>query len=70
MKLGIIISIIIFALGLLMTILQLWFSLFSKEVFLNSIITLVLLFVFVLVVTLILRDYFEEKQQKQDKFLR
>lgn len=70
MKIGIIFSLVFFIIGVVMSILQLWFGLFEYNFFIKMILTLGVLIVLSLVISLALRDYFEEKDLKKEDYLR
>lgn len=70
MKNGIYFSLGLFSIGVFLTILQIWFELFSGDIFLKLISTIVIILVLSVIVILILKDYFEEKKLKEDNFIR
>lgn len=69
MRTGAIICLIIFVTWVLIALLQLWFDLFSGEIFLKLTITAGALFAVVLGVSLVVREYIEEKKMKDDGYI-
>ena len=69
MKKGSIICLGIFVLAALLGLLQLWFALLSAELFSKVIITLGVAFVIALVVTLVKKEYIDDKNLKDSGFL-
>lgn len=64
MKTGSIICLVLFILGSLLSLAQLWFEPLTAEVFTKLIVTLVILFVVVLGITLVRNEYIENKKMK------
>ena len=64
MKTGSIICLVIFVLGAMISLAQLWFSPFDVEVFVKTMITLGVIFVVVLGITLVKKEYIENKKMK------
>ncbi len=64
MKTGSIICLAIFVLGAILSLTQLWFSPFDVEVFVKIMITLGVIFVVVLGITLVKKEYIENKKMK------
>ena len=69
MKKGSITCLGIFVLAALLGLLQLWFALLSAELFSKVIITLGVAFVIALVVTLVKKEYIDDKNLKDSGFL-
>lgn len=69
MKTGPMICLGLFVLAALLALLQLWFVPFSAESFTKLMITLGILFVIVLGITLVRREYVEEKKMKEDGYI-
>lgn len=69
MKNGAMICLGLFVTAALLMLLQLWFTLFSGETFSKLLITLGILFVIVFGITLVRREYAEEKKMKDDDFI-
>ena len=69
MKTGSIICLGIFVLAALLGLLQLWFAPLSAEFFSKVIITLGVAFVIALVVTLVKKEYIDDKNLKDSGFL-
>ncbi len=69
MKTGSIICLSIFVLGALLALTQLWFAPLSAEVFTKVLITLTVLFVVVLGITLVRREYVDDKNMKDSGYI-
>jgi hypothetical protein len=69
MKVGAIICLCIFVAWVILALLELWFSILSLEVFWKLTITAGALFIVVLGVALVLREYVEEKKLKDDGYI-
>lgn len=69
MKIGAIICLLIFVAWVLMALLQLWFSLFSLELFWKLTVTAGALFVVVLGIALVVREYVADKKLKEDGYI-
>lgn len=69
MRTGAIICLIIFVTWVLIALLQLWFDLLSGEIFLKLTITAGALFVVVLGIALVVREYIDEKKMKDDGYI-
>ena len=69
MKTGSIICSAIAVIWVLLALFQIWFSGFSYEVFIKLSITAGLLFAIVLGLSLVIREYLNEKKMKEDGFL-
>ncbi len=64
MKTGIIISTTLFVTGVLLSLIQLWFAPWSRELFDKMIFTIAGLFVITLVVSFVYKEYKENKKLK------
>jgi hypothetical protein len=69
MRTGAIICLTIFVTWVAIALLQLWFDLLNGEIFLKLTITAGALFVVVLGVTLVVREYVDEKKMKDDGYI-
>jgi len=69
MRTGAIICLSIFVLGAGLALAQLWFAPLSAEVFSKLLITLGVIFVVVLGVTLVRREYISDKNMKDSGFI-
>ena len=69
MKYGSIVCTVLFIIGVLLTLSQMWFSFFTAAVFIKTLITLIALFLIVLVVTLVSKEYFGQKEMKRKGFI-
>lgn len=69
MKVGAIICLVIFVLAALLSLIQMWFSPLGTESFVKTLITLGVLFVVVLGITLVRREYIEDKKMKDSGYL-
>ena len=69
MKYGSIVCTILFVLGVVLSLVQLWFGLFDSAVFAKAIITISAFFVVSLVVTLVLREYVSDKEMKKKGYI-
>jgi hypothetical protein len=69
MRTGAIICLAIFVIWVAVALLQLWFDLLSGEIFLKLTITAAALFVVVLGVALVVREYVDEKKMKDDGYI-
>lgn len=69
MKFASYIAIAVVALWSLMTLMQLWFTPFSADLYLKLTVTLVLLGGGIVTIALIFREYTSEKKLKEDKFI-
>jgi len=69
MKFGSIICTILFVLGFALAILQLWLGLFEAEFFSKMLITIGALFIVALGVTLVVHEYFSDKEMKKKGFI-
>ena len=69
MKMASIISMSLFVLWVLFAIIDMWFDIFSWDVFVKLTVTLGLIAVVALGIALARREYMEEKQMKKDKYI-
>jgi len=69
MKIGAILCLVIFVTWVFVALLQLWFDLLSGEVFWKLTVTAGALFVVVLGVSLVIREYIDEKKMKDDGYI-
>jgi len=69
MKNGAMICLGLFVAAALLILLQLWFTPLSGETFTKLLITLGILFVIVLGIVLVRREYAEEKKMKDDGYI-
>ncbi|MDD1612874.1 MAG: hypothetical protein LUQ57_06985 [Methylococcaceae bacterium] len=69
MRTGAILCLLIFVTWVFIALLQLWFDLLSGELFWKLTITAGALFVVVLGVSLVVREYVEEKKMKDDGYI-
>jgi hypothetical protein len=69
MRAGAIICLVIFITWVIIALLQLWFDLLSGEIFLKLTITAGALFVVVLGISLVVREYIDEKKMKDDGYI-
>lgn len=69
MKVGSVICLIIFVATALLLVVQLWFTPFDAEVFTKTLITLVVAFVVALGITLVKREYLDEKEMKDSGYI-
>ena len=69
MKYGFIICTAFFVLGVLLCLVQIWFSPFTAALFWKLLITLGAFFIIALVITLVARDYLSEKEMKKKGFI-
>jgi len=69
MKTGSIICLIIFITAAIMALMQLWFTPLSAELFIKLLITMGVLFVVVLGVTLVKKEYIDNKKMKDSGYI-
>jgi hypothetical protein len=69
MKIGAIICLAIFVAWVIIALLQLWFDLLSGEIFWKLTLTAGALFVVVLGVSLVVREYIDEKKMKDGGYI-
>lgn len=68
-KLGVYACLGLFVSGVLLLILQLWFSFIEADLFFKITLTLAGLFVIILASLLVISQYFSEKKMKDDGFI-
>ncbi|MDX8395754.1 MAG: hypothetical protein R8K22_04990 [Mariprofundaceae bacterium] len=69
MKTGSIICLGIFVAAAFLSLGQMWFSLMSSSMFIKALITLAVFFVVVLGITLVKREYVEDKEMKDSGYI-
>ncbi|MGB3596463.1 hypothetical protein ACS8E9_15300 [Pseudomonas neustonica] len=69
MKWGAVICLLLFVAGGLLAIAQIWFALLSPDAFFKVLITLGILFVISLGVTLVTREYLQDKELRTKGFI-
>lgn len=69
MKTGAFICLAIFVAWVIMALLELWFDILSGEMFLKLTITAGALFIVVLGISLVVREYIIEKKMKDDGYI-
>lgn len=69
MKTGSIVCLVLFVATALLVLLQMWFTPLGAEVFTKTVITLVVLFVVALGITLVKKEYVEEKEMKDSGYI-
>lgn len=69
MKYGSIVCTVLFVLGVILSIVQMWFSPLSSEIYWKTIITLGAFFIIALVITLVFKEYLSEKEMKKKGFI-
>ena len=69
MKYGSIVCTALFVLGVVISLLQMWFSIMSAELYFKSIITISAFFVVSLVITLVSKEYLSEKEMKKKGYI-
>jgi hypothetical protein len=69
MRTGAIICLVIFVTWVIIALLQLWFDLLSGEIFLKLTLTAGALFMVVLGISLVVREYIDEKKMKDDGYI-
>ncbi|WP_339666440.1 hypothetical protein [uncultured Pseudomonas sp.] len=69
MKWGAVICLLLFVAGGLLAIAQIWFALLSPDAFFKVLITLGILFVISLGVTLVTREYLQDKELRTNGFI-
>ena len=69
MKAGSIVCLVLFVMTAGLFLVQMWFSPLEAEVFVKTMITLVVLFVVALGVTLVKKEYVDEKKMKDSGFI-
>ena len=69
MKYGSIVCTALFVLGVVISLLQMWFSIMSAELYFKSIITISAFFVVSLAITLVCKEYLSEKEMKKKGYI-
>ncbi len=69
MKYGSIVCTVLFVLGVLISLVQLWFSPFETAVFIKLIITIIAFFVVSLGIALVFKEYRSEKEMKKNGYI-
>ena len=69
MKVGSIVCLVLFVLAAGLFLLQMWFSIMEAESFVKTMVTLVVLFVVALGVTLVKKEYVDEKKMKDSGYI-
>jgi len=69
MKYGSIVCTALFVLGVVISLLQMWFSIMSAELYFKSIITISAFFVVSLAITLVSKEYLSEKEMKKKGYI-
>jgi len=69
MKTGSIICLALFVITALLILMQMWFTPLGAEIFTKIVITLVVLFVVALGITLVKKEYVEEKEMKDSGYI-
>lgn len=69
MKYGSIVCTALFVLGVAISLLQMWLSIMSTELFFKSIITIAAFFVVSLAITFVFKEYLSEKEMKKKGYI-
>ena len=69
MKYGSIICTTLFVIGVVLSLVQLWFSPFEAEIFTKILITLAAIFVIALGVSLVFKEYISDKEMKKKGYI-
>ena len=69
MKVGSIVCLVLFVLAAGLFLLQMWFSIMEAESFVKTMVTLGVLFVVALGVTLVKKEYVDEKKMKDSGYI-
>ena len=69
MKGGSIICSALFVLAILLSLIQMWFSLFEVELFWKLLITIGAFFIIALAITLVFKEYLSEKEMKKKGYI-
>ena len=69
MKVGAIVCLILFICSALLSLLQLWFAPLDSELFFKILITLGVLFVITLGVSLVRREYIDNKEMEKNHYI-
>ena len=69
MKGGSIVCTVLFVLGVLLSLVQMWFSPLETELFWKLLITISAFFIIALGITLVFREYISEKEMKKKGYI-
>lgn len=69
MKLASILSVVLLVFWVFIAIIELWFDIFSFELFVKITVTILLIIVLAVGVALVKREYVDEEKMKKDKYL-
>jgi len=69
MKYGSIVCTILFVAGVVLTLLQMWFSIMEPVLFWKSLITISAFFLIALVITLVFKEYLSESEMKKKGYI-
>ena len=69
MKYGSIVCTLLFVLGVLLSLAQLWFSPLNPELFWKLLITIGAFFIIALAITLVFKEYLSEKEMKKKGYI-
>lgn len=69
MKYGSIVCTILFILGVVLSLLQMWLGLLEPSLFVKLLITIVAFFLVALAVSLVFKEYLSEKEMKKKGFI-
>jgi len=69
MKYGSIVCTILFVLGVVLSLAQMWFDLFEADLFFKLLVTIGAFFIVALGVTLVFKEYLSEKEMKKKGFI-
>ncbi len=69
MKTGSIVCLVLFVATALLVLMQMWFTPLGAEVFTKTVITLIVLFVVALGITLVKKEYVEDKEMKDSGYI-
>jgi len=69
MKYGSIVCTILFVLGVVLSLAQMWFGVFEADLFFKLLVTIGAFFVVALGVTLVFKEYLSEKEMKKKGFI-
>ena len=69
MKYGSIVCTILFVLGVVLSLTQMWFGFFEADLFFKLLVTIGAFFVVALGVTLVFKEYLSEKEMKKKGFI-
>lgn len=69
MKYGSIVCTLLFVLGVVLSLLQMWLGIFEPGLFLKLLITIGAFFIVALAITLVFKEYLSEKEMKKKGFI-